>query len=64
MIETVVVVAVWAGIYFHFLTAVTADSARMGFPPSNFALSTVPWGVIVTSNRTVPPICRILNTGG
>ena len=56
MIETVVVVVVSADIYFHFLTAVTADSARMGFPPSTLALSTVPWGVIVTSNRTVPPI--------
>jgi hypothetical protein len=64
MSETVCVVAVWADAYLHFLTAVTADSARMGFPPSTFALSTVPWGVIVTSNRTVPPIWRILNTGG
>ncbi len=64
MSKTVCVVAIWAAIYFHFLTAATADSARMGFPPSTFALSTVPWGVIVTSKRTVPPICRILKTGG
>ena len=60
----VVVVEFSAVAYFHFLTAVTADSARIGFPPSTLALSTVPLGVIVTSNRTVPPIYRILNTDG
>src|ERR1700693_830683 len=62
--ETAVVVELSADMYFHFFTAAMADSARIGLPPRTRALSTLPFELMVTSNRTVPPICRIFSTGG
>ena len=45
-----------AGVYFHFLTALTAHSARMGLPPTTEIVSTEPAGETTTSRRTMPPM--------
>ena len=49
-------VSVSAGVYFHFLTALTAHSARMGLPPTTEIVSTEPPGETTTSRRTMPPM--------
>jgi len=45
-----------AGVYFHFLTALTAHSARIGLPPTTEIVSTEPPGETTISRRTMPPM--------
>src|SRR5439155_27236272 len=49
-------VSVSAGLYFHFLTALTAQSARMGLPPTTETSLTDPPSETTTSRRTMPPM--------